>query len=37
LQAEFNHNGLIIREKLANVAGEEFNPNDDEFAVIAGH
>ena len=36
LQAEFNQNRLIIREKLANVAGGEFNSKYDEFAVIAG-
>ena len=36
LQAEFNQNRLVIREILANVAGGEFNPKYDEFAVIAG-
>lgn len=35
LQAELDHNGLVIRKKLASVAGREFNPNDDEFAIIA--
>jgi len=37
LQAEFNQNGLVIRERLGNVAGGEFSPGHDEFAVIAGH
>lgn len=37
LQAEFNQNGLVIRERLGNVAGGEFSPGYDEFAVIAGH
>ena len=37
LQAEFNQNKLLIKERLASVAGGEFNPNHDEFAVIAGH
>jgi 2-polyprenyl-3-methyl-5-hydroxy-6-metoxy-1,4-benzoquinol methylase len=37
LQTEFNQNGLITREILVNVAGGEFIPNYDEFAVIAGH
>jgi len=36
LQAEFNQNGLVISERLANVAGGEFKPKHDEFAVIAG-
>ena len=37
LQAEFNQNGLVIKQSLASVAGGEFNPKQDEFAVIAGH
>ena len=37
LQAEFNQSGLVIKEKLANVAGGDFDPNSDEFAIIAGH
>ena len=37
LQAEFNQNKLLIKDRLANVAGGEFNPKYDEFAVIAGH
>jgi 2-polyprenyl-3-methyl-5-hydroxy-6-metoxy-1,4-benzoquinol methylase len=37
LQAEFKQNGLVIRERLANVAGGAFSPGHDEFAVIAGH
>ncbi len=36
LQAEFNQNNVAIRHTFANVAGEEFNPKLDEFAVIAG-
>lgn len=37
LQAEFNQNKLLIKYRLANVAGGEFDPNHDESAVIAGH
>ena len=37
LQAEFNQNKLFIKDRLATVAGGEFNPKHDEFAVIAGH
>jgi len=37
LEAELNKNGFVIRERLASVAGGEFNPKQDEFAVIAGH
>lgn len=37
LQAEFNQAGLGIKARLASVAGGEFNPDSDEFAVIAGH
>jgi 2-polyprenyl-3-methyl-5-hydroxy-6-metoxy-1,4-benzoquinol methylase len=36
LQTEFNQNNLVIREKVANVAGEKFSPELDEFAIIAG-
>ncbi|KPA15407.1 SAM-dependent methyltransferase [Candidatus Magnetomorum sp. HK-1] len=35
LQAEFNQNRFEIKERLASVAGEKFNPTHDEFAVIA--
>ena len=37
LQTEFNQSGLAIKEKLASVAGGEFDPDGDEFAIIAGH
>lgn len=37
LQAEFKQSGLVIRERLGNVAGGAFSPGHDEFAVIAGH
>ncbi len=37
LQAELYQNGLAIQEKLASVAGGEFDPEKDEFAIIAGH
>ncbi len=37
LQAEFDQSGLAIKDRLANVAGGEFDPGSDEFAVIAGH
>ena len=37
LQAEFNQNKLLVKDRLASVAGGEFDPNHDEFAVIAGH
>jgi len=37
LQAEFKQSGLVIRERLDNVAGGAFSPGQDEFAVIAGH
>lgn len=36
LQREFKQNNLTIRAKFANVAGEEFSPKLDEFAIIAG-
>ncbi|NNK95446.1 MAG: class I SAM-dependent methyltransferase [Desulfobacterales bacterium] len=35
LQREFNQNNLTIRGKFANVAGEDFSPKLDEFAIIA--
>ncbi len=37
LQAEFDQSGLAIKDRLANVAGGEFDHESDEFAVIAGH
>jgi len=37
LQAEFKQSGLVIRERLGNVAGGAFSAGHDEFAVIAGH
>jgi len=37
LQAEFNQNKLLLKDRLACVAGGEFNPKHDEFAVIAGY
>lgn len=37
LQAEFKQSGLVMKERLGNVAGEELWPGQDEFAVIAGH
>ncbi len=37
LQTEFDQSGLAIKDRLANVAGGEFDPGSDEFAVIAGH
>lgn len=37
LQTEFNQCGLVIKEKVASVAGGAFDPDSDEFAVIAGH
>jgi len=36
LQAEFEQNGFVIKDRFANVAGGEFNPQNDEFAVIVG-
>jgi 2-polyprenyl-3-methyl-5-hydroxy-6-metoxy-1,4-benzoquinol methylase len=35
LAREFAGSGLIVEEYLANVAGDEFDPDGDEFAVIA--
>ena len=37
LQAEYKQSELAIRQRLGNVAGGEFSPGHDEFAVIAGH
>jgi 2-polyprenyl-3-methyl-5-hydroxy-6-metoxy-1,4-benzoquinol methylase len=37
LQAELNKNGFVIKDRLASVDGGEFNAENDEFAVIAGH
>ena len=37
LQAEYKQSGLVIRDRLGNVAGGEFSSGLDEFAVIAGH
>lgn len=37
LQAEFDQEGLVIKDRLASVAGGEFDSRNDEFAVIAGH
>ena len=34
---EFESAGLIINEYYANVAGDDFNPDTDEFAVQANH
>lgn len=36
IKAEFEQNGLTIRNFLGDVAGAEFDPFADEFAVIAG-
>lgn len=37
LQAELDQNGLLVEEQLASVAGGEFDPESNEFAIIAGH
>lgn len=37
LQAELDQNGLLVKEQLASVAGGEYDPMTNEFAVIAGH
>jgi cyclopropane fatty-acyl-phospholipid synthase-like methyltransferase len=35
LHAEFNQNNLLIKERLANVSGEEFDAKHNEFTIIA--
>ena len=37
LKTEFNQHGLQISQTVAGVAGGNFDPTGDEFAVIAGH
>lgn len=37
LKAELGQSGFSIKNTLSNVAGEEFDLDSDEFAVIAGH